>query len=170
MTYIERLLCAAVVLAFIAGVVIGRSGSKPSVAQSTKIEQKSEQISTLVVAEKTNDVDHKDVVTTTVKKPDGTTTTTTIDHSVVTDKTKEVENSIEKSKSTQKTTIVQNFASDKNYSLGLSYAPAYAMEGKSYSLSAFTPEFGYRLFSGLWIEAAYHLDTRQPTIGVRFEF
>jgi 5'-3' exonuclease len=170
MTYIERILCAAVAIAFVAGIIIGRSGSKPSVAQSTKVEQKSEQSSAISVDDTTKDVEHKDVVTTAVKKPDGTTTVTTVDKSVISLKSKETENSTSASKSSESTQTVQYNEPDKNYSMGLSYAPSYAMEGNPYIISAFTQEIGYRLYGGLWLEASYQIGARKPTIGIRLEF
>jgi hypothetical protein len=170
MSPLDKILTGGIGIAFVAGVVAGRVGSKPAVASVTKTVAIAESSGTLAIAEKTKDVDHKDVVTTTVKKPDGTQTTVIVDKSVVVDHATEKVAETTESKSTVTSMSTTYQPTDRNWSLGITYAPSYALRGQAYSVSAFSPEIGYRLFSGVWLEAGFHTESHTPTIGIRAEF
>lgn len=116
------------------------------------------------------DTDHKDVVTTTTVKPDGTKTTVVTDHSVISDRTSE-SIATESSRNVTKQSETDTYATQlPRWSLGLDYAPRYATTALPYNPKAFTPSVGYRLVGTVWIQASYHLESSTAVLGVRVEF
>jgi hypothetical protein len=169
-TTVNKALIAVVAASFIVGVITGRMGAKPAPAAITKTTETFQVKTALTETVAAKEVDHRDVTTTVVSKPDGTKTTTTVDHSVIQDKTTE--------KLQDKTSQISNKTSERevsqpagaNWSLGLSYAPGYAIRGTPYSPSAFTPEIGWRVVDQFWLTASYSISSHSPTIGFRIQF
>ena len=170
MTTTYKQMAGGIALAFVLGVLAGRLDSKATPASQTKTVTAAEASSHSQMTEAVKDVVHKDIVTTTTKKSDGSQTTIVVDHSVVTDRLKETAEATAVSKSSTETTTTVFQAPQKTWSLGLEYAPGYAIRGQGYSPAAFTPEVGWRVLGGLWLEASFHTDSRSPTIGFRYEF
>lgn len=170
LTIVNKALIAAVVASFIAGVIIGRVDSKSQPASIVKSIDNVHETTAVAITEKAKDVDHKDVVTTSVKKIDGTVTVTTVDHSIITDKIAEKVTE-DTSRDEKKTSETEALApAGAAWSLGLSYSPLTALRGSPYAPSNFTPEIGWRVAGPLWITAAYHFDSHTPTVGIRIEF
>jgi hypothetical protein len=170
MTSLEKALIAAVAVSFIAGVVTGRMGERPAPAAITKTTETVQVKTALTETIAARDTDHRDVTTTVVSKPDGTKITTTVDHSVIQDKTTEKlqDKTSRISKKTSESEVFQ--PAGANWSLGLSYAPGYAIHGTPYSPSAFTPEIGWRVVDQFWLTASYSIAAHSPTIGFRIDF
>lgn len=170
MTILEKILAVCVGAAFVGGLVIGRSGARSAISAETKsyseLKTQVAIASTAILKEQ----DRRDIVTTITKKTDGTAVTTVVDHSVIHAKITDQTNKSIDSNSKSATDTTKFYHQEPTWSLGLSYAPAYAIKGSPYSPTAFTPSIGYRLAGGIWLEAAFPIQTRSPTIGIRLEF
>lgn len=170
MTLRPQIVIGIIAAAFVAGGVAGRIAPRPAVATQAKSVTKVEQTATTEVAETTRDVDHKDVTTTVTRKADGSSTSVTVDHSVIKDKTSETIDKKVDTTSTNSTNTTTFAPPAKNWSLGLSYAPAYALTPLPYNPMAFTPSVGYRVAGDIWVEASFQAKSHTPTIGIRLEF
>lgn len=160
--------CSVACLAI--GLVAGRLATPAPKASEKRTAASASSTTAVEDTEISRGLVRKDIVTTTTTRLDGTKTTVVRDRSIDSVHYSEImsqSTAIHSANSTDSVT----FASPRpTWSLGLTYAPSYAISPSPYNPKAFTPSIGYRFVGNVWIEAAYAIGSATPTLGVRLEF